>query len=207
MYFCEPNIPHCGMNSSHNNKTDIILAVYQDARTVFRLKDIAMLTGETNFTSINKKMNYLVQQGKLLNPRKGVYAKKDYDKKELACLLFTPAYISLEFVLQRSGVIFQYDSAITAVSYLSRSVAVDNQSYVFRKLKNQLLVNTKGVQQLNNHINMATPERAFLDVLYLSPAFYFDNLTPLDVGFIDKLLPLYNSKALNARVKKMLSDA
>ncbi len=195
------------MNGSQNKATDIILAVHQDSRTVFRLKDIAMLTGETNFTTINKKLNYLVQKGKLLNPRKGVYAKKDYDKEELGCILFTPAYISLEYVLQRSGVIFQYDSAITAVSYLSRTVAVDNQSYVFRKIKNQLLVNTKGVQQLDNHINMATPERAFLDVLYLSPAFYFDNLNPLDVDSINKLLPLYNSKALNARVKKMLSDA
>jgi hypothetical protein len=195
------------MNSSQNKTADIILAVYQDSRTVFRFKDIAMLTGETNFTSINKKLNYLVKKGKLLNPRKGVYVKKDYNKEELACILFTPAYISLEYVLQRSGVIFQYDSAITAVSYLSRTVAVDNQSYVFRKIKNQLLVNTKGVTQLDNHVNMAKPERAFLDVLYLSPAFYFDNLNPLDVGSINKLLPLYNSKALNARVKKMFPDA
>jgi hypothetical protein len=195
------------MTGSRNKTSDIILAVYQDKRTVFRLKDIAMLTGETSFTSINKKVNYLVQKGKLLNPRKGVYVKKDYNKEELACILFTPAYISLEYVLQRSGVVFQYDSAITSVSYLSRTVAVDNQSYVFRKIKNQLLVNTKGVHQLDNHVNMATPERAFLDILYLSPGFYFDNINPLDADSINKMLPMYNSKALNTRVKKIFSDA
>lgn len=195
------------MNGSQYKNPDIILAVYSDKRTVFRLKDIAMLTGETNFISINKKLNYIVRRGKLLNPRKGVYVKKDYNNEELACILFTPTYISLEYVLQKAGVIFQYDPAITSVSYLSRTVTVDGQSYAFRKIKNPILVSTRGVQQQDNHINMATPERAFLDVLYLNPTFYFDNLNPLDTDSIDSLLPLYDSKALTARVKKIFADA
>ena len=195
------------MNGSQNKKPDIILAVYSDKRTVFRLKDIAMLTGDTNFKSINKKLNYIVRKGKLMNPRKGVYVKKDYNNEELAGVLFTPTYISLEYVLQKAGVIFQYDSAITSVSYLSRTVTVDGQSYSFRKIKNQILINTKGVQQRDNHINMAIPERAFLDALYLNPAFYFDNLNPLDADLIIGLLPIYSSKALTARVKKLFPDA
>ena len=181
------------------------MAVYQNKRTVFRLRDIAMLTGETSFESINKKLNSLVQKGKLLNPRKGIYVKIDYNKEELACNLFTPAYISLEYVLQKAGVIFQYNPAITSVSYLSRTLAIDDNSYVFRKIKNPVLVNTRGIQRLDNNINIATPERAFLDVLYLNPAFYFDNLNPLDVDSITSLLPIYNSKALIARVKSILS--
>jgi len=32
---------------------DIVLAAYQDKRTVFRLKDIAMLTGETNMVRVS----------------------------------------------------------------------------------------------------------------------------------------------------------
>ncbi|MGF1584797.1 MAG: hypothetical protein ACFCUM_05715 [Bacteroidales bacterium] len=195
------------MNSLQNRKPDIILAVYQNKKTVFRLRDIAMLTGERSFESINKKLNSLVQKGKLLNPRKGIYVKKDYNKEEMACNLFTPAYISLEYVLQKAGVIFQYNPAITTVSYLSRTLAIDNSSYVFRKIKNQVLVNTRGIQRLDNHINIATPERAFLDVLYLNPTYYFDNLNPLDVDSISGLLPLYNSKALTARAKSTLSYA
>ena len=72
--------------------------------------------------------------------------------------------------------------------------------------KNTVLVNTKGIQRLDSHINIATPERAFLDVLYLNPTYYFDNLNPLDVDSIFSLLPLYNSKALIARVKSILSN-
>ena len=191
----------------HNKNKDIVLAAYQNKQSVFRLRDIAMLTGETNFVSINKKMNYLVKAGKFLNPRKGIYAKEGFSKEELACILFTPAYISLEYVLQKAGVIFQYDPAITAVSYLSRTTAVDGQAYVFRKLKNQILFNTKGVQRLENHINIATSERAFLDILYLNTDYYFDNLSPLNIDSINKLLPLYSSKALNTRVKRTISNA
>lgn len=195
------------MFGSQNKKTDVILAIYQDNRTVFRLKDIAMLTGETDFESINKRVNYFVQKGKLLNPRKGLYAKKDYNKEELACTLFTPSYISLEYVLQKAGVIFQYASGITSISYLSRTVTVDDQLYVFRKIKYPILVNTTGIERMDNHINIASPERAFLDVLYLDANYYFDNVSPLDVDAVYKLLPLYSSKALNARVNKTFSDA
>jgi len=63
-----------------------------------------------------------VRAGKFLNPRKGIYAKSGFSKEELACILYTPAYISLEYVLQKAGVVFQYDPALTAVSYLSRII-------------------------------------------------------------------------------------
>lgn len=42
---------------------NIIIALYNDIRTVFRLNDIAMLVGETNFQSLNKKLNYYVHTG------------------------------------------------------------------------------------------------------------------------------------------------
>lgn len=195
------------MTGSQNSKFDILLALYQDSRSVFRLKDVAMLSGESDFQVLNKKLNYLVRQGKLLNPRKGVYAKKDYLREELACNIFVPSYISLEYVLQKAGVVFQYDTAITSVSYLSRSIVVGDDSYNYRKIKSPVLLNTRGIQRLSNHVNMATPERAFLDLLYLNPLYYFDNINPINKDTILSLLPLYDSKALNARVIKTLQYA
>ena len=97
------------MFSSQNTSSDIVLAIYQDIRTIFRLKDIAMLTGETNFQLLNQKLNYYVRTGKLLNPRKGIYAKPAYNTEELACTIYTPSYISLEYVLQKAGIVFQFD--------------------------------------------------------------------------------------------------
>ena len=194
------------MFSSHKANIDIVLAIYKESRTVFRLKDIAILVGEDNFQSLNKKLNYYVQTGKLENPRKGIYAKPNYNIEELACTIFNPSYISLEYVLQKAGIVFQYDSRITSVSYLSRDIEVGNQHFMFRKIKGSALVNTLGIIRQTNHINIASPERAFLDLLYLEKDYYFDNLNPLDKDLIYKLLPLYQSKSLSKVTTKMIKN-
>ena len=191
------------MYSSQNS--DIIFTVYNDHRTVFTLNDIALLVGESDFNSLNRKMHYYVGRGKLLRPRKGIYVKKDYNPEELACKLYTPSYISLEYILQEAGVIFQFDSRISSVSYLSRTVEIEEREFSYRRIKGEIMVDTKGITRGRN-INKATVERAFLDTLYLNGDFYFDNLNPLDKLLVYKLLPIYNSKALTARVNKILTN-
>jgi len=185
---------------------DLIYTLYNDSRTVFRLKDVAMLMGETSFNSLNMKLNYYVRTGRLQNPRKGLYCKPNYNREELACRIFAPSYVSLEYVLQQAGVTFQYDSRLTVVSYLSRDVEIDGKTFSFRKIKNEFLVSSQGIEQKGNTVTIATPERAFLDMLYLNGAMYFDNLNPLKRDLIEKLLPIYNSKVLNKRVQKLFND-
>lgn len=194
------------MISSRNNERDLILAIYRENRTVFRLNDIAMLIGVSDFESLNKKLNYYVRTGKLNNPRKGIYTKPGYEPEEMACSVFTPSYISLQYVLQKAGIIFQYDSRITSASYLSRNIEIESREFIYRKIKGISLVNTTGILRQNNHVNIATPERAFLDLLYLEKEFHFDNLNPLNRKAVNKLLPLYNSKALTKAVEKLLRN-
>ena len=185
---------------------DLILEIYKDNGTVYRFNDIAMMVGETNFQSLGKKLNKFVHLDKLLNPRKGIYAKSNFNPEELACILNTPSYISLEYVLQEAGVIFQYDSRITTISYLSRDLEIENQIYSYRKIKGEILVETLGIIRKDNRVNIATPERAFLDLLYLDKEFYFDNLNPLNKELIYKLLPIYNSNTINDRVIKLIGN-
>ena len=194
------------MFSSRIYNQDILLSVYKDKRSVFRLNDIALLVGETNFQSINKKLNYYVKTGKLANPRKGIYAKPAYNPEELACIIYTPSYISLDYVLQKAGVVFQYNSGITAISYLSRSISVDETTFMYHKIKGVVLVNTSGINRLDNQVNIASAERAFLDILYLNTEYYFDNLNPLRKKSIYNLLPVYQSNALTKRVKEILQN-
>lgn len=184
-------------------KNDLIFKIYKDNRSVYRLSDIALLLGESDVQSLSKNLNYYVHSGKLLNPRKGIYAKSAYDKKELICILYTPSYISLEYVLQKAGIIFQYDSGLTAVSYLSRELSIDNQNYRYRKIKGEILINTLGIQRNINNINIATPERAFLDMLYLNKDFYFDNINSLNKELVQQLIPIYSSKTLQSKVDKL----
>jgi hypothetical protein len=185
-----------------NIKKDIIFEIYKDSRSVFKINDIALLLDNADDTLLSQKLNYYVKAGKLLNPRRGIYAKEGYKAEELACLLYTPTYISFGYVLQRSSVIFQYDSAITNASYLCRSVKVDNQPIEYRQIKDEILLNTTGIVRENN-INIAVPERALLDTLYLGSSLYFDNIKPLNRNKINELLPVYNSETLNKKVKRV----
>ena len=185
-----------------SQKTDVLFTIYNNNRTVYTFSNIALLTGESNAAKLSNKLNYYVHSGKLLNPRKGIYAKNNYNPEELACLLYTPSYISLEYVLQKAGVIFQYDEKITVVSYLSRTVEIDKNVYQYRKIKNEILIDMSGIIRSNN-LNIATPERAFLDVMYLNASYYFDNINSLNKNVIYELLPVYNSKILTERINNI----
>lgn len=180
---------------------NIMECLLQDSGTVFRINDIAMLTGEEKDSRLSKKLYYYVKTGRLLNPRNGIYAKPAYNPEELACLLYTPTYISLEYVLQRAGIIFQFDTGITNISYLSRELSIDNQIYRYRQVKGEILTNTAGINRNKSNINIASPERAALDMLYLNKDYYFDNINPLDKKIIKKLLPIYSNNSLYKNAK------
>ena len=185
---------------------NILLVLYQDSRTVFRLVDVAMLAGETDLQVLGKKLNYYVHKGQLRNPRKGIYTKPEFNIEELACRFYSPSYISLDYVMQKNGIVFQFDSQITLVSYLSRVIEIEDQNYRFRKLKGAILTNATGIIRQNNHVNQATPERAFLDMLYLDPHHYFDNINPLDKTLLKKILPIYESKSITQRFNTMFKN-
>jgi hypothetical protein len=185
-------------------KTNWLLKLYQSPRTVFGLADVALLTSESDAISLIKKLHYQVGRGNLRNPRKGVYTKPIFDPAALACNLYTPSYLSLDYVLQKEGILFQYDSAITAISYLSRSIEIDSWEIKYRKIKDAVLLNTTGIITRQDGVNIATAERAFLDMLYLNGDCYFDSLNVLNKADVNNLIPIYESKVLLQRVKKLL---
>ena len=60
----------------------------------------------------------------------------------------------------------------------------------------------EGIERRDN-INVATPERALLDMMYLNAECYFDNLNAVSKAKIKHLLPIYQSAKLNERICKM----
>jgi hypothetical protein len=185
-------------------QNQLLLDLYKDKASVFTMKGIAMAYGQgLDRDTVKIRMLGYVRKGEILNPRKGIYAKPGYDEKELSCLLYTPSYISLEYVLQRAGIVFQYNDEITSVGNLSRSVEIDGKVYRYRKIKGEILIDTAGIICEGN-VNIASPERAFLDTLYLDSNYYFDNPSSLDKQKVLALLPIYNSKTLEQRVLKIL---
>jgi hypothetical protein len=113
----------------------------------------------------------------------------------LATKIYTPSYISLETVLQKEGIVFQYYKAIFVVSYLSREILCDNQKYIFKKIKDEVLVNNLGIERKENYF-IAAKERAFLDALYLYKNYHFDNLKPLNWNLCFEIALIYKSREL-----------
>lgn len=188
--------------SSQKNILEVIL---NSSRSVFNIQSLRIMTECKNSQKLTQSLHYYVKEGKICNPRRGIYTKATYNEQEMACSLFRHAYISLEYVLQRAGVVFQYDDAITCVSYLNRIVEIDDKTYQFRIINPELWIGMEGIRQDDN-ILIATPERAFLDMVYLSAGnCYFDNLHPLNKTKVKQLLPLYQSKVLTERVIKLLN--
>lgn len=188
--------------SSQKNILEVIL---NSSRSVFNIQSLRIMTECKNSQKLTQSLHYYVKEGKICNPRRGIYTKATYNEQEMACSLFRPAYISLEYVLQRAGVVFQYDDAITCVSYLNRIVEIDDKTYQFRIINPELWIGMEGIRHDDN-ILIATPERAFLDMVYLSAGnCYFDNLHPLNKTKVKQLLPLYQSKVLTERVIKLLN--
>jgi hypothetical protein len=118
----------------------------------------------------------------------------DYNRLELATSILKPAYVSFETVLAAEGLIFQVYEKIFAASYASREVIVDQQIYSYRKLKDPVLVNPLGIE-LTQETSIATPERAFLDTLYIHADYHFDSL-----------LPLYTNLRMEGRVYRLRAE-
>lgn len=186
-------------------KKNFILKLYQSKNTVFTIKDIALLSGETERENLKARINYYVREGNLNNMRKGIYAKLEYDPLELATKIYTPSYVSLETVLEKEGVIFQRYKTIFVISYLSRKIEVDEHHLQYRRIKETILLNNQGIIQRGNYA-IATKERAFLDALYLYKDYYFDNLNTLNKEKVFCLLDIYQSKTFSRRVRGLLKN-
>ena len=185
---------------------DIINTILSSSRTVFTTQWLAMMDSTRTRESLNNSLRYYARTGVLHSPRNGIYTKPTYNEQEMACALLKPSYISMEYVLARAGVTFQYSDEITCISYQTRTIEVDGRAYSFRKINPIIWTNMQGIEQRDN-IAIATPERAFLDMMYLSSGqCYFDNLHPLNKKKVQQLLPLYNSPTLTKRVEALLSS-
>lgn len=183
-------------------KKSLILDIYNSKNSVFSIKDIALLWEESNTELVRMRVYRYVKSGKLYSIRKGLYAKdKNYDKSELATKIYTPSYISLETVLGKAGIIFQYYGQIFVASYLTREIDVDGQTYSYRKIKDSVLTNNAGVEHKENY-SIATPERAFLDVVYLNKNYHFDNLSGLNWDIVFEILPIYANKRMGKTVEE-----
>lgn len=183
-------------------KGDYLDILLRSPQTVFSSKDAALLWTESRIGRAAMRMGKYAKAGKLVRIKRGIYAKdKNYDRFELATRIYTPSYISFETVLARAGISFQFYGNIFVASYVTREIKADDQRISFIKMKNYVLSDATGIDHPNG-VATATKERAFLDRVYVSKDYHFDNLNVLDWDKVFQILPIYNNKKMEKTVKK-----
>ena len=191
-------------SSPHMQKADI-LNILRANNTVFTFKEILLASEGTNTLLLKRRLNYYVKKGELYSIRRGIYAKdKNYNKLELATKIYTPSYVSFETVLRQAGIVFQYYERIFIASYITREIIADNQTYEYRRVKDAILTNSAGIEN-KKYYSVASPERAFLDILYINKDYYFDNVRSLNWDKIFELLPIYANKRMEKVVNKIFN--
>ena len=183
-------------------KKNDILILFRSSNTVFTFKDISLLWGATDMNKTKRRINYYVKKGDLYSIRRGIYAKDShYDRLELGTKIFTPSYISFETVTAQAGMTFQYYERIFVASTLTREIVADGQIYQYKKIKDSALTSLIGLERKNGYL-FASPERAFLDIVYLNRHYYFDHLGGLNWDKIFEILPIYSNKSMEKGVNQ-----
>jgi predicted transcriptional regulator of viral defense system len=178
---------------------DILL---RSPKTIFSTKDVALLWGKKSESAARVRLSYYIKTGKLIRVHRGLYAKdKNYDKYELATKIYTPSYISFETVLAKAGIVFQFYGQIFVASYVTREVIANDQTYSYKRIRDSILTDRTGIEA-KEHYYIASPERAFLDVVYVSKGYHFDNLSPLNWEKVFEILSIYHNKSMEKKVKK-----
>ncbi|MFH1453599.1 MAG: hypothetical protein ABIH00_06435 [Armatimonadota bacterium] len=185
-----------------------IAIIFKSKNTVFTSRDLAILWGINNYGYLRSRIEYYIKNGYLYRIYHGLYAKdrNNFNLFEAANKLRVPSYISLESVLASESVIFQKYSSVFLVSYAPKTIKIAHSEFVYKKIKDIILFNPAGIINKESYF-IASKERAFLDALYLYKNYHFDNLRQIDWNKVEELLPVYNTAALNKRVKEYRKNA
>ncbi len=179
------------------------LAVNKGKQTVFSLAEIARITGREVDRNLISAVSYYVKSGDLVRLAKGLYSlDKEYLNYELGNKLRTPSYVSLYTVLQDEGVVFQPYTSVFLVSFRSEVRVIDKQKFIYRKIKDEILLNPLGIES-DGLVMKASLERAILDKIYLDGEEHFDNLRSVDW---DKMEELNEQVYRRGNIKKYIKE-
>lgn len=123
--------------------------------------------------SILTQISFWKKKGYIRNLRKGIYflskLEKNINPMLMASKLYYPSYVSLEFALNYYGIIPDIPGTYTSVTTRkTKKFKNDYGNFSYRKIKRELFGGYKTLQEKNISFNIATPEKAIMDFLYLN---------------------------------------
>ncbi len=179
-----------------------LLKLYKDKKTVFNFDDLKTIFAISNNQVLKNKIHYLKTKNILSSPTRWIYIlqDKELNKFELANKIYSPSYISFFSALYHHSIIFQYQDDVYLAYKKTDEKQILDFSIKLKNLKKTILLNPDWI--INNwYYSIASPERAFLDTIYLFWDIHFDNISNIKLEEVIRLLPIYHNKALEKKAK------
>ncbi|MDZ7587231.1 MAG: hypothetical protein U0946_05730 [Patescibacteria group bacterium] len=166
-----------------NRKTNYQKALLEQEKKVFSTADLAVLWEMENQNTLWTTIQRYLKREILYPIQRGLYATVSLRKLnsfELGCALAGPsAYISGETILQKNGLILQNVEKITLFGIKQKEFVVAGHKYLCRYLHRKYLLNRSGIKEKIGY-SLASAERAVIDLWYINPSYYFDNLQAMN---------------------------
>lgn len=175
-------------------------------KVTFSLADLRKLPGLQE-EYIKTTLSRALKAGEVIRLAGGLYSKNSGEiaLENLAINIYNPSYLSFESALNFYNILSQQSTALTlATTKRAKKLSIQNRLVAYRHLKQSLFWGYKK----NNDYLLAEPEKAFLDLAYLSLNGYghFDpkemNLKLLDI----KKLRIYLKRFKSAKLEKMIDE-
>lgn len=174
-------------------------------KNYFSLNDLSKISDLEN-NSLKVTISRAVKGGQVVKLAKGLYSKNinNIPWENLAINIYSPSYVSFESALNHYNILSQQSSSLTlATSKRRKDINIHEKIIVYRHIKSDLFW---GYIKQDDYL-IAEPEKAFLDLAYLSLNGYahFD-LEEIDLGLLNKnKLQRYLKKFDNRRLSKLVT--
>jgi predicted transcriptional regulator of viral defense system len=194
----------------------------------FELKNLAI--AEKNQGYLKIILSRYEKTGKLIRLKKGLYVNADYlntlEKRDLlsfytefiAGLIYSPSYLSLEYVLYEHNILSEIPKNFTSIS-AKKTMHLKNNlgDFFYHKIAERLFAGFKIITKGDFVVFKATKAKALFDYLYLRQDFLIspesfaelrlnlDNLTKGDLKEFKKYLKIEGSKKMYAIAKNIFA--
>jgi predicted transcriptional regulator of viral defense system len=147
----------------------------------FTLASYKQISGadESQSQLVRETLSRWVKAGHILRLKKGIYMTRRFYDRHQGEASFTPAvsaiivpqsYVSLEFILQRSGVLTEITYPITCITPKNtRRIENTIGTFVYRHIKTSLYYGFSQANYLGVRYNQASTSKALFDYFYFRP--------------------------------------
>lgn len=178
---------------------------------VFSRNDVVKLFSDESKSHISTQLYRMTKRGDLIGIKRGHYMfpNSKVDEFFIANRLYTPSYVSLESVLNITGIIPDIVATVTSLTTVtSKKLHTPVGDFSYSKISKELFFGYKSTldQQSGFFYDIASPEKALLDYIYIRRV---RNLSEsrLDLSGLDKKVLSNYSIYFPKWVRKVLENA